>query len=200
MKALACWLLLALTALAENPYLHHKDDAPVTRQFSGKEWGDDLEVPPGKDSVPFQAKVTTQRVASMPWGAVYKITFDAAPSKRELSPYYFLATDGEILLLASEDMEREIRVISGMTKQPKFEKSDVWGLTKGSLKVSDGPWTTNITVRDGVCLRQAIHDGSGHFGRVEWRRGHGLVELAMGRGAMADGFELKWRPSPKKAK
>lgn len=200
MKLLACWLALALTALAENPYLNHKDDAPVTRQFSGKEWGDDLEIPPGKDGIPFQAKVTTQRVASMPWGAIYKITFDPAPSKREISPYYFLATDGEILLLASADMDREIRVISGMAKQPSFEKSDVWGLSKGSLKVSDGPWVTTITVRGDVCLRQAIHGGSGHVGRVEWRRGYGLVEFAMGRGAMADGFELKWKPSPKNPK
>jgi hypothetical protein len=57
---------------------------------------------------------------------------------------------------------------------------------------------TTITVRGDVCLRQSIHDGSGHFGRVEWRRGDGLVEFALGRGAMADGFELKWKPSLKK--
>lgn len=199
MRPLVCWLALSVAALGENPYLAHKDDAPVTREFSGKEWGDEVDVPANKDSVPFRAKVTTQRVATMPWGAIYKISF-APSSKRELSPYYFLATDGEILLLASEDIDREIRAIQQMAKQPKFEKSDVWALTKGSLKVSEPPWETTVSARGDGSLRQSIHDGSGHFGRVEWKRGVGLVEIAQGRGAMQDGFELSWRPPGKKQK
>jgi hypothetical protein len=181
-RALLCCLSLAATALAENPYLAHKNDAPVIRQFSGKEWGDDLEIPEGKESIPFRAQVTTQRVAAMPWGAIYKVSFEPS-SKRAITPYYFLATDGEILLLASEDMEREIGVIRAMRNQPKFEKSDVWGLTKGHLKWTEGPWTTEVTVRGDACRRAAFHDGSGHFGRVEWKRGIGLVEFSMGRGA-----------------
>jgi hypothetical protein len=198
-KLLACWLGLFASALAENPYLAHQDDAPVTRQFSGKEWGDDAGVPVGKESIPFRANVATQRVAAMPWGAIYKISFESS-SKREISPLHFLVTDGEILLLASEDMEREIRVIREMARQPKFEKSDVWALTKGSLKLSDPPWSTTVSVRGDACLRQAFHENSGHFSRIAWKRGIGLVEFAQGRGAMQDGFELKWQAAGKKSR
>lgn len=199
MKLLMCWFGLSVAALAKNPYLAHKDDAPVTRQFSGKEWGDDADVPEGKESIPFRARVTTQRVATMPWGAIYKISFEPS-SKREVSPLHFLATDGEILLLASEDIEREIRVIREMARQPKFEKGDVWALTKGALKVWDPPWVTTVSVRGDACLRQAFHENSGHFGRIAWKKGLGLVEFAQGRGAMQDGFELKWQAAAKESR
>lgn len=193
MKALLCWLALSVSLFAANPFLAHQDDKPVTRVFTGKEWGDDVVIPEGKETAPFQAKVTTQRVAAMEWGAIYKITFEPS-SKREIRPYYFLATDGEILLLESTDMEREIRVISEMKTQPKFEKSDVWALTKGSVTFREALWVTEVTVRGNVSQRKSYHQDSGHFGRAVWKKGVGLVELAMGRGAMAEGFELAWKP------
>lgn len=198
MKALLAWLALCLPALAANPYLALPDDQPVTRQFSGREWGDEVELPAGKESAPFQAKVTTQRVASMSWGAIYKISFESA-SKRSIEPYWFLATDREILLLDGADMDRDIRIIQAMKKQPKFQPRDVWALSKGKLKLTEGPWTTEISLRGDTCMRQALHDGSGHFGRVVWKKSEGLVEIAQGRGSMADGFELK-STTPKRAK
>jgi GAF domain-containing protein len=193
LRLLLYWLALSVSLFGANPYLAQIEDTPITREFLGFEWGDDVILPKGKERAPFRAQVTTQRVAVMNWGAIYKISFEPT-SQRRIEPYHFLATDREILLLSSEDLEREIRVIREMKQPPKFEPRDVWGLSRGKLKTEEGPWVTTIVVQGNRCQREAIHENSGHFGRVVWQRGSGLVEFSMGRGAMADGFELKWTP------
>ena len=200
MRFLFVWMVaLVGQLLGANPYLAHKDDAPVVRRFSGAEWGDDVEIPIGKEKGPFAAEVTTQRLAQFPWGSVYQITFKPS-STREISPYHFLATDDAIYVLAWDDPKAEIAKLEKLAGVPKFEKRDVWGLVKGSLKVDEDPWKMNVTVRGDVSTRQAFHENSGHFGRIAWKRGIGLTEFAMGRGAMADGFELQLQSARSKRK
>jgi hypothetical protein len=67
----------------------------------------------------------------------------------------------------------------------------VVALTKGALKFKEGPWVTEVTIKGDVCSRRSWHDGAGHFSRMVWRKGAGLVEVAMGRGAELTGYELK---------
>lgn len=197
MKIALALLNFAGTALAANPYLSLPDDQPVERKFTGTEWGDDVEIPAGKEAAPYSATVTTRRAAAMTWGAIYEIAVKPLPpSKREAETLWFLATDGQILRLAGEDMARDVAIISAMKKQPAYEKSDVWGLTKGSIQYTEGPWTTEISVKGDTTARKSWHDGSGHFGTIVWKRGAGLAEYAQGRGAMAEGFRLKAPAAP----
>lgn len=204
MRPLVALLASAAFALGANPYLHLPDDQPVVREFKGEEWDQDRlgvnEKGDGAKRAPLTATVTTLRLETMPWGEIYRITFRVLPaaSERNVGPFYLLVTDNEILELNSADMDREIRVIRGMKKQPRFDKADVAALTKGSLKFKEGQWVTEITIKGDTCHNERWHDGSGHFGRMIWRRGEGLVGVAMGRGAELTGYDLKLLPASKK--
>ncbi len=197
MKTLVALLASVVCALGANPYLHLSDDQPVTREFTGVEWDQERlginDKGDGGKRAPLAATVTTLRLETMPWGEIYRITFKVTPaaSERNIGPYYLLVTDSEILRLSSEDMDREIRVIRGMKKQPRYDKDDVEALSKGALKFKEGPWVTEITIKGDTCFRRSWHDGSGHFSRMVWRKGAGLVEVAAGQGAELTGYELK---------
>jgi hypothetical protein len=185
---------LACAAFAANPYLSLPDEKPVTREFTGKQWDNEKEDSPG--DTPLTAQVTTVRLEKMEWGEIYRITFKTNPAAaaEQIGSYYLLVTDNEILRLDSEDMDREIRVIRAMKKQPKFEKADVLALSKGKIRYSEGPWTTEVKISGATCSHTAWHDGAGHFSTCVWKKGAGLVEIAAGRGADLSGYRLKAKP------
>jgi hypothetical protein len=187
-KALFALLALASAAFAANPYLDLKDDQPVVFQYTGKEWGDEIQAPT-EDGIDFSAKVTLQRVAAMPWGQVVRVSFEPK-GQRKIQPLHLLVADNEILELISADMDREVKVIAAMAKQPRFQKGDVRALSKGALNFKDGSWTTKVTIADGVCTYLTSHN-SGHFTKFVWKKGAGLIEYGAGQGARADGFRLK---------
>ena len=204
MKPLIGLLASAVCALGANPYLHLPDDKPVTREFVGEEWDQERlginEKGDGSKRAPLSATVNTLRLETMPWGEIYRITFKVTPaaSERNVGPYYLLVTDDEILELNSADMDREIRVIRAMKKQPRHEKTDVVALTKGAMKFKDGMYVTEIIIKGATCTYDRWHDGAGHFSRMVWKKGTGLVEVAAGRGADLTGYELKLPLSPAK--
>ena len=183
-------ILLAASVYAANPFLNAPDDKPVSAKFRGDEWGDEIQ----EDEIPLTARVVTTRVAQMPWGAIFKIEFtdlkSSAPQKREIRPDYFIVTDDRIVLLNEEDNDAAIRKISAMDKPPNFEQGDVYGIASGSFNHEDGLWKTTISVKRDLCVYDSSHP-SGHFKKVVWKKGVGLVEYASGYGAHADGFRLK---------
>lgn len=184
-------LLSVVGALAENPFLSAKSDEPATAKFTGVEWNDEFE----KDELPWSARVTTQHVGTARWGAFFKITFDQiatkAPRPREMPALYFFTTDHEIVLLNEEKPDDVIRKLAAQPKPPKFEPSEIYGLSKGSRKVSDGDVSgTKLAVKGDLSTYAWTHS-SGHFTTVVWKRGVGLVEYAQGQGARSDGFRLK---------
>jgi hypothetical protein len=182
--------LLPVSAFAVNPFLDAKDDRPVSAIFRGTEWGDEID----EEEIPLGARVVTTRLAKMPWGAIFKIEFtdlkSRAEKRREIRPDYFIVTDDRIVLLNEEDNEDAAKKISTMDKPPTFENGDVRGITSGKLDHGEGPWTTTIEVKGDVCTYLASHN-SGHFAKIVWKKGVGLVEYASGYGAHADGYRLK---------
>jgi hypothetical protein len=182
--------LLSVCVYAANPFLSAPDDKPMSAKFRGTEWGD--EIP--QDEIPLTARVVTTRLAKMPWGAIFKIEFtdlkSSAPQKREIRPDYFIITDDRIVLLNEEDNEAAVKKISAMDKAPTSEESDIRGIASGKLNYENGPWTTTIEVKGDECTYLARHN-SGHFTKVVWKKGVGLVEYASGYGAHADGFRLR---------
>ncbi|HEV3098479.1 MAG TPA: hypothetical protein VGY75_02055 [Candidatus Udaeobacter sp.] len=193
-----CWriatltmsMLLPVSAFAVNPFLDAKDDKPVSAKFRGAEWGDEIQ----QDEIPLTAQVVTTRVAKMPRGAIFKIEFtdlkSSAPQKREIRPDYFVATDDRIVLLNEEDNEAAVKKISGLDKPPEFEPGNIYGITTGKFGHEDGLWKTTISLKGDLCIYDASHP-SGHFKKIVWKKGVGLVEYASGYGAHADGFRLK---------
>jgi hypothetical protein len=182
--------LLMVTAYAANPFLDAPDDKPVSAKFRGTEWGDEIQ----QEEIPLIARVVTTRVAKMPCGAIFKIEFtdlkSRAPKKREIRPDYFIVTDDRIVLLNEEDNDAAVKKISAMDEAPTFEDGDVRGITSGKLNYEDGPRTTTIEVKGNECTYLASHN-SGHFTKIIWKKGVGLVEYASGSGAHVDGFRLK---------
>ena len=182
--------LLPVSDFAANPFLDAKDDRPVSAKFRGTEWSDDIE----EEQIPLTARVITTRVGKMPWGAIFKIEFTDLKSRaqkpRQIRPDYFIATDERIVLLNEEDNDAAVKKISAMDNAPTFENRDVRGITSGKLNYDDGPWTTTIEIKGNVCTYLASHN-SGHFTKIVWKRGVGLVQYASGYGAHADGFRLK---------
>jgi len=183
-------VLLPVSAYPANPFLDAPDDKPLSAKFRGTEWGDEIQ----QEEIPLTARGITTRVAKMQWGAIFKIEFvdlkSRAPKKREIQPDYFIVTDDRIVLLNEEDNDVAVKKISALDKPPTFEEGDVRGITGGKLNHEEGPWTTTIEVKGNECTYLASHN-SGHFAKVVWKKGVGLIEYSMGSGAMADGFRLK---------
>jgi hypothetical protein len=183
-------ILLPVSAFAANPFLDAPDDKPMSAKFRGTEWSDEIQ----QEEIPLTARVVTTRVARMPWGAIFKIEFSDlksnAPEPHKITPDYFIVTDDRIVLLNEEDNETAIKKISATDKPPEFEQGDIYGITSGSFHHEDGLWKTTISLKGDVCTYDASHP-SGHFKKVVWKKGVGLVEYASGYGAHADGFRLK---------
>jgi hypothetical protein len=184
------FIVLPLSGYGANPFLNAQDDKPLSAKFRGTEWGDDIQ----QEEIPLTARVVTTRVAKMSWGAIFKIEFtdltSSAPKKREIRPDYFIVTDDRIALLNEEDNDAAVKKISAMEKPPTFGQSDIRGITTGKLNYEDGPWTTTIEVKVDECTYLTSHN-SGHFSKMVWKKGVGLVEYASGYGAHADGYRLK---------
>jgi hypothetical protein len=190
MAIIALLALVSVSVWAANPFLDAKDDKPVSAKFQGTEWGNEIE----QDEIPLTARVATTRVANMPWGAIFKIEFtelkSRAAQRREIRPDYFIVTDDRIVLLNEEDNEAAVKRISGLDKPPEFDPGDIYGITTGKFDHEDGLWKTTISVKSDLCVYDASHP-SGHFKKIVWKKGVGLVEYASGYGAHADGFRLK---------
>ena len=190
-------LVSSISAYAANPFLDAKDNKPVSATFRGTQWGDDIE----EEEIPLTMQVTTTRVSKMPWGAIFKIEFAdftsrarnpaaVRPKKREIRPGYFIVTDDRIVLLNEEDNDAAARKISALNEPPQFEPGDIYGITSGSFNHDEGSWKTTITLKSNLCLYDSSHP-SGHFKKIVWKKGVGLVEYASGYGAHADGYRLK---------
>ena len=181
---------VAAPVYAANPFLDALDDKPVPAKFRGTEWSDEIQ----EEEIPLTARVVTTRIAKMSWGAIFKIEFTDLESRakktRQIRPDYFIVTDERIVLLNEEDNDAAVKKISAMDKAPTFEDRDVRGITSGKLNYEEGPWTTTIEIKGNECTYLASHN-SGHFTKIVWKRGVGLIEYATGYGAHADGFRLK---------
>lgn len=183
-------ILLLASAYAANPFLDAEDDKPVSGKFRGSEWGDEI----SEDDIPLTARVVTTRIAKMPWGAIFKIEFvdvkSRAPQPRKIEPEYFVVTDDRIVLLNDENIPDAIKRISALDKPPEFELGEIYGITSGRFDHEDGLWKTTIRLKGDLCIYDANHP-SGHFKKVVWKKGIGLLEYASGYGAQADGYRLK---------
>src|SRR6266513_5602181 len=183
-------MLVPISAFAVNPFLEAKDDKPASAKFRGTEWSDEI----GRDEIPLTVRVVTTRVAKMPWGAIFKIEFTDLKSRakkpRIIPPDYFIVTDERIVVLNEENNDAAVKKLSAMDKAPTFEEGDVRGISRGKLDHEDAPWTTTIEFKGDECTYLASHN-SGHFAKIVWKKSVGLIEYAMGYGAMADGFRLK---------
>jgi hypothetical protein len=197
---MAAMMLVALSPVstyAANPFLKTPDDKPLSAIFRGTEWGDEIE----QEEIPFTARVITTRIARMDWGAIFKIEFTdvtplakkpagVRPKKREIRSEYFVVTENRIVLLNEEDTDAAAKKISALNKPPDFEANDIYAITSGSFEHQEGEWKTTIKLKGDLCIYEASHP-SGHFKKIVWKKGVGLVEYASGYGAHADGYRLK---------
>jgi hypothetical protein len=176
---------------AANPFLSAPDGKPMAAKFRGAEWGDNI----AQEEIGLSARVVTTRLATMSWGEIYRIDFtdiaSRARERRKIPPDYFIVTDDRIVLLNEEDNEAAVKKLATTEKAPEFDQNDICGITEGKFEHSEGAWETTIELKDDLCIYQANHSSSGHFKKIVWKKGVGLVEYAMGYGAMADGFRLK---------
>ena len=196
----AIFISLTVSAFAANPFLDAEDDKPVSANFRGTEWNDEFP----EDEIPLTARIITTRIAKMPWGAIFKIEFtdlkSRAPEEHEVPPLrYYIVTDDRIVLLNEEDNDAAAKKISVMDKPPEYEPDNVCGITIGKFShdQKDGLWHKTIEVKGDLCISVDEHP-SGHFTKIVWKKGVGLVEFAMGYGAAREGFRLK-RSTPKEA-
>src|SRR5262245_56716785 len=117
-------LFLAVPTIAANPFLDAKDDKPASAEVRGTEWNDEYT----NGDIPLTMRMVTTRIASMPWGAIFKIEFtdpkSRAEQKREIPPLYFIATADRIALLNEENNDEAAKKISAMEKPPDFEQGD----------------------------------------------------------------------------
>src|SRR6266436_10263938 len=170
-------ILFSVSIYSANSFLDAPNDKPVAAKFRGTEWSDDI----GDEDIPLTARVVTTRMAKMPWGAIFKIEFTDLKSRaekpRKFEPEYFVVTDNRIVLLNEEDNEAAVEKISALDKPPEFEPGDVYGITSGKFNHEDGLWKTTISAKGDLCVYDSSHP-SGHFKKIVWKKGVGLVEYA----------------------
>jgi hypothetical protein len=181
------------SALAANPFLDAPDDQPISATFRGTEWNDKFDEE--DEQIRLTATVVTKRIATMPWGAIFQISFEnlksRAPEKREISPDYFIVTEDRIVLINEGDkVDEAVQKISTLEQAPTFDPWLVYGITQGRFSHEEGLWTTTIELKGDLCIYDAAHP-SGHFKKIVWKKGIGLIEYSEGYGAGADGFRLK---------
>jgi hypothetical protein len=183
-------ILFSVSTYAANPFLDAPNDQPVSAKFRGTEWSDDI----GQQDIPLTAREVTTRIKKMPWGAIFKIEFtdlkSPAEKPREIRPDYFIVTDDRIALLNEEDNNAAAKKISALDKPPEFGQGEIYGITVDKFSHEDGLWKTTISLKGDLCIYDSSHP-SGHFKKIVWKKGVGLVEYASGYGAHADGFRLK---------
>lgn len=188
--------LLAAREFATNPFLDAKDDKPVSANFKGTEWNDENI----DGDIPLTARAITTRSAQMPWGAIFKIEFvdltSGASEKRQIGPDYFIVTDDRIVQMLEENNDEAVKKISAMDKPPAFEENDICGISSGHFKHQETLWQTKIDVKGDLCVFDSSHP-SGHFRKIVWKKGVGLIQYDSGYGAAKDGYKLK-RVSMKK--
>src|SRR5262249_50727645 len=116
--AMMMTMLIPVSGYAANSFLDTPADKPVSDNFRGSEWSDDI----GEQEIPLTARVVTTRIAKMPWGAIFKIEFTDLKSRPEkqrgIRPDYFVVTDNRIVLLNEEDNDVAAKKISAMDKPP----------------------------------------------------------------------------------
>jgi hypothetical protein len=188
--AVAMMSSLPVLGYAANPFLDASNDQPISATFRGTEWSDNI----GEKEIPLTATVVTTRIAEMPWGAIFKIEFtdlkSRAEKRREIRPDYFIVTDARIVLLNEEDNDAAAKKVSALDKPPEFDANDIYGITSGNFQHQEAEWKTTIKLKGDLCTYEATHP-SGHFKKIVWKKGVGLVEYASGYGAHADGYRLK---------
>jgi hypothetical protein len=183
-------ILAAAPVSAANPFLDAKDDKSVSANFRGTEWNDEYI----NGEIPLTARMVTTRIATMPWGAVFKIEFvdlkSRATQKREIGPLYFITTEDRVYFLNEDDNEAAAKKLAGTDKPPQFEQGDIRAITTGKMDFEEGPYTTKIEVKGDECTYLTSHN-SGHYTKFVWKKGVGLVEHASNYGAAKDGYHLK---------
>ena len=188
--AVAMMSLLPVLGYAANPFLDASDDQSTSAKFRGTEWSEDI----GEKDIPLAATVVTTRITKMPWGAIFKIELmdlkSSAEKQREIRPDYFIATDDRIILLNEDDNNAAAKKIATLDKPPEFDANDVYGIISGNFQHQEGQWKTTIKLKGNLCIYETNHP-SGHFKKIVWKKGVGLVEYASGYGARADGYRLK---------
>ena len=170
-----------------NPFLR---DERQSVEFRGVEWNDEY----APKDIPLSVQVVTEPLAETSWGWIFKISFKNLQSKaskeREIPALYFVATPEVIALLNEEKITEAVGRIAALEKPPVFEDGDLYGISSGSKKFANPPATTTIkTVKD-TCTYLYSHE-SGHFTKLVWKKGVGLMEYGQGYGAHQDGFRLK---------
>jgi hypothetical protein len=195
-RLVAMSVLLAAPTFAANPFLAAKDDKPVSVEVRGTEWNDEYT----NGDIPLTARMITTRIASMPWGAIFKIEFtdlkSKAEQKREIRPQYFIATEDRVYLLNEEDNDAAEKKLSATDKPPQFEQADIRAINSGKMNFEEGPYTTEIAVKGDQCTYTTSHN-SGHYTKFVWKKGVGLIEHASNYGAAKDGYRLKRAESKK---
>ena len=201
---LPLWLLGMLVGLgsaqAANPYLQAPDDQPVSVELQGSEWGDDID---GGER-PLRARLTTTRVAVLPYGSVYRLEFVSLPAPsampRAIAPLLLLATESELVSLASEDWPTTLARLQAQPQAPPSAASDLRAIDRGRrLLRGERGAQEELRVVGSRCTYRYRHP-SGHFTTLVFQRGLGLIEYAQGRGARADGFRLQRAPRPAEKK
>ena len=189
-SVIAMATLLSGSVYGGNPFLNAPSDQPISAKFRGTEWSEDI----GEQEIPLTAQVVTTRIAKMPWGAIFKMEFtdlkSRAEKQREIRPDYFIVTNDRIVLLNEEDNDAAAKKISALDKPPEFDPNDIYGITSGTFEHQEGLWKTTIKLKGDLCIYETTHP-SGHFKKMVWKKGVGLIEYASGYGASADGYRLK---------
>lgn len=161
-------IVLPVWAFAANPFLAANDDKPVSANFHGTEWGDEI----SEKEIPLTAQVVTTRLAKMPWGSIFKIEFtdvkSRAEKQREIRTDYFIVTDDRIILLNEEDNDAAAKKISALDKPPQFEPNDIYGITSGSFQHTEGEWKTGFPLS--LCMLETAAGDPVNVVRFELRR------------------------------
>ena len=89
-------------------------------------------------------------------------------------------------------MDDAIQRVSALEKAPVFsEPEDIYESRLDASRMSVIRGRQRLSWKGNECIYLSSHTSSGHFKKIVWKKGVGLMEYSAGQGAMADGYRLK---------
>lgn len=205
--------LLVGAAAADHPFLPLKEEAAES-DFTGEHWNDDWK----EHQAPLAAHLSVRQLAEFPEGRVVEISLQTKGKPRHeqaFAPQQWLLTpDGSISRVDVGEQSAALEKWKASGHVPPPEPDDLLcppqdesgyfttvaesteadvvkvHVTAQQWQWARQPWTTRVTTDDGSTVEFLSEHPSGHFSKIVWRRGVGILELAQGSGAGQSGWRL----------
>jgi len=181
--------------------------------YEGTVWGDNIleenrsEEVDDEGRVKVKANLIISEIAKLNKGKIYELDFSVNGAKNNTKEkgekLYLWVTEDKIYYLSPSDNSdykdliengqfNDLKYAKKLEESGKLPSTDktLIRCSNDNINFNDGPWETEITIKDNTCTYITSHSGAGHYSEFVWEIGKGLTSYSWGYGAMREGIKL----------